>query len=86
MKKRLLLRVERLRDLTPRQLQRALGGLPNNGSLDEACDTVNTLADTVTQTNMTMDTMTNVFTNGTLNTTNGNTNGNTLNTTITNIS
>ena len=62
--KRLVLSFERLRNLTPRQLGRAVGGEPVNAnqSLNAICNSLYIDCDTITDTNLT----TNTFTNNTL--------------------
>ncbi len=59
--KRLVLSRERLRNLTPGQLGRALGGQFNNQSLNGLCNSLE--CNTLTLTNLTTDTTTNTATN-----------------------
>lgn len=64
--KRLVLSFERLRNLTPSQLGRAVGGEPvnNNESLNDLCNSLNIDCATLNETNLTTDTFTtNTFTN-----------------------
>ncbi len=61
--RRLILSREWLRNLTPCQLGRALGGEPNNGSFNELCDTLDIACDTLTGANLTTNLMTNTLTN-----------------------